>query len=109
MTKAEEGGNAVANYGQVIFEILDQAEKPDSEALPYLFNDMAEVNQSQETSIENHTEVSEQTAKFDAILNTQNQFYMSILQGRQKVVPNKRPGEPAKPLLMSMALYRFKG
>ena len=44
MTKAEEGGNAVANYGQVIFEILDQAEKPDSEALPYLFNDMAEVN-----------------------------------------------------------------
>ena len=44
MTKAEEGSPAVANYGQVIFEILDQAEKPDSEALPYLFTDMAEVN-----------------------------------------------------------------
>lgn len=40
-----------SNFGQVIFEILDQAEKSDEDALPFLFNDLAEVNQSEETII----------------------------------------------------------
>ena len=45
MTKPA-GAEPVCNFGQVIFEILDQAEKTDEEALSYLFNDMAEANQS---------------------------------------------------------------
>ena len=44
MTKAEAAAEASANYGQVIFEILDQVEKSDEDALPFLFNDLAEVN-----------------------------------------------------------------
>ena len=51
MTKAA-GSEIVINYGQVIFEILDQNEKSDSEALPFLFNDLADINCSEETILE---------------------------------------------------------
>jgi len=43
MTKAV-GAEIVSNFGQMMFEILDQTDKSDSEALPFLFNDLAEVN-----------------------------------------------------------------
>ena len=52
--KKAAGAEIVSNYGQVIFEILDQNEKCDSEALTYLFNDLADVNQSEETVIESN-------------------------------------------------------
>lgn len=32
----------------------------------------------------------------------------AILTGTQRCVPNKRPGEPTKLVLMTMALLRFK-
>ena len=52
MTKPAEGSTeVVANFGQLIVEILDQTEKNDEEALPYLFNDLAEVNHSADTQI----------------------------------------------------------
>jgi len=86
----------VQNFGQVIFEVLDQTEKSDAEALPYLFNDLAEVNQSQETSIDRCEAVTDSNiiGKFDTILGTTNNVHISVLQGKQKVAPNKRPGEP---------------
>jgi len=46
-------------------------------------------------------------AKFEQFLGPQS-VSISLLRGTQKVVPNKRPGEPAKLLQMSMALFRFK-
>jgi len=43
------------------------------------------------------------------VLGGSDTLFLSVLLGAQSVVPNKRPGEPAKPLLLSMALFRFRG
>ena len=81
MTKAEAEAEASANYGQVIFEILDQVEKSDEDALPFLFNDLAEVNQSEETSIERVEAVTEQATitKIESILGGAGTFHLSVL------------------------------
>ena len=68
----------------MIFEILDQVEKSDEDALTFLFNDLAEVNQSEETSIERVEPVTEQAtiAKIETILGGAGTFHLSVLQGR---------------------------
>ena len=99
----------MANFGQVIFEILEQAEKPDEEALPYLFQDMAEVNMSAESEVLRTQTLTDPMllGHFEQLLGP-GKVFIATLVGRQRVAPNKRPDEPKKLVQMSMALFRFK-
>ena len=71
---------------------------------------MAEANQSSETDVERVDTVTDPAilTKFEEVLGVTDKFHLSLLQGRQRVVPNKRPGESAKLIYMSQALFRFK-
>ena len=48
------GQAGYCNFGQIIVEILEQNEKSDAEALPYLFHDLAEVNNAADVSLLRH-------------------------------------------------------
>ena len=85
--------------------------KPDTDAITYLFQDMAEANGSQDTridSVQSAYAMDSLAPKFEQVLGAPQTFHLSRLQGLQNVVPNKRPGEPAKTIRLSMALFRFK-
>ena len=77
-------------------------------AASYFFNDLAESNASQETTILGSGQITEPAIvqAFERVTG-QGLFFLGTIRGTQKVVPNKRPGEPAKLIYVSMAVFRF--
>ena len=103
--------NPAYSGNQLIFEVLDRTDKPNTEAVQFNFHDLAEESNSKDPIIQSvaHFQTKDEVAQIMPKLSFSGcKYTLHTLKGTQRIIPNKKTNAERDFVTMLMCLIRLE-